>query len=227
MLAQALKSARRTLPLSNWTIATAAIWGLALGAANLGESLDMATAMGISGFLSIAVGCWLAIHLYQLLMRGYVAWIALIETRADGILSLLPVSPSTEEPDADDVRRASVAARVVAGSFYFTMCASGAFTSCLLYTGLTYQIVDRTVILHFTPIAMISLVLGIIIAAQSLYFVRLHWKIASIERQMQRIDMVPQVTGRTAILGISITRTERFGRRFVGLPSGSSEQTAV
>lgn len=227
MLAQAWKSARRTLPLSNWTVAIAALWGLTLGVANLGESLDLATAMGISGFLSIAVGCWLAIHLYQLLMRAYVTWIALIETRADGVLSLLPVSPSTGEPDADDARRASVAARVVAGSFYFTMCVCGAFTSCLLYTALTYQIVDRAGILHFTPIAVISLVLGILIAVQSLYFVRLHWKIASIERQMERIDMVPQVTGRTAVLGISITRTEQFGRRFVGLPSGSSEQTAV
>ena len=227
MLAQTWKSARRTLPLSNWTVAIAALWGLALGAANLDESLDLATAMGISGFLSIAVGCWLAIHLYQLLMRGYAAWIALIETRADGVLSLLPVSPSIGEPDADDVMRTPVAARVVAGSFYFTMCVCGAFISCLLYTALTYQIVDRAGILHFTPIAVISLVLGFLVAVQSLYFVRLHWKIASIERQMERIDTVPQVTGRTAVLGASITRTEQFGRRFVGWSSKSSEQTVV
>ena len=227
MLAQARKLVRSTLPLSSWAVAIAAISGLSLGATHLDESLDLATAMGISGFLSVALGSWLAIHLYHLLIRGYVAWITIIERRADAALALLPVSPYVGAPGEDNLRRTSAAARAVAFSFYFTMFACGAFTSCLLYTVLTYQIADHTVILHYVPIVAISLILGTLIAGQCLYFVRLHRRIASIERQMGRIDMVPQVTGRTAVLGISITRTEQFVRRFVSLPSGSSEQRAL
>ena len=227
MMAQARKSVRGTLPLSKWVVAIAAIYGISIGSTRLDESLDLATAMGISGFFSVAVGSWLAIHLYHVLIRGYVAWIATIERRADATLALLPVSPNSGELEADNMRRASVAARAVAFSFYFTMFACGAFTSCLLYMALAYQIADHTVILHFMPIVVISLVLGSLIAGQCLYFVRLHWRIASIERQMERIDMVPQVTGRTAVLGISIARTEQFSRRFVAWSYGSSEQTAV
>ena len=227
MLAQARKSVRNTLPVSKWVVAIAAIYGISIGSTRLDESLDLATAMGISGFFSVAVGSWLAIHLYHVLIRGYVAWIAIIERRANATLALLPVSPKFEESEVGNIPRASLAARTVAFSFYLTMHTCGAFTSCLLYTALTLQIDDRTSIVHFVTMGVISLILLALVAGQCLYFMRLHWKIASIERQMERVAMIPQVTGRTAVLGTSITRTARLGRRFVNPGPSSAEQTVV
>ena len=78
MWTQTWKSIRNTLALSNWTMSVAAVAGLALGSVHLNESLDLATAVGIACFLSVAIGLWLAIHLYRLLIYGIYFAVAMV-----------------------------------------------------------------------------------------------------------------------------------------------------
>ena len=230
MPAQTLKLVRSTLPLSNWTVTVAAIYGLVLGATLLNESSDLATAMGISGFLSIAVGCWLAIYLYRLLTRGYVAWITRIAARAENVPALQPGLSDAAKQEAADGQRASVAARLVARSFYLTLLAVSAFMSSVLSTVLMYQIAGAA-ILQLAFSVSIFIVLTTLIAVQCLYFAYLHWKVASIEQAIERVGTVEPgpalISSRVAVLDASMTRTERFGRRFIGTGPSPSERAAV
>ena len=215
------------MPLSIWAIMSAAGAGLARGLLYLNESLDLATAVGIAGFLAVAVGAWLAVHLYRLLIRGYVAWILTIATRADAILKSLAAASGQERPGADGARRASLAARLVAHSFYPTMFSCAAFTYCLLTTILMAQIngprydayVDATIASIVTFVAFVFV--------QCLYFLYLHRRVAEIERKIEKMDMVPQIVGPAAVLGAGIISTERFSLRFVGIKPSSPERTTV
>ena len=227
MRTQVWKSVRSTLPLTNWAVAVGAITGLLGGSLHLKESLDLATAVGIAYFLSIAVGSWLAANLYHWLIRGYAVWIASIQARADSILARLPAAP-----EAHGSLRLSATVRLMSYSFYCTMLGCSGFVSSLLAGILMAQIDGRDSSLHFIAAVVGFTMFSLSVAAQCLYIFRLHRDIASrdiasIERQMEMISIVPQVTGRAAALGVSMTRTERFGLWFVGIGPAHAEQTTV
>ena len=183
MLARTLKLVRSTLPLSNWAVAVAAICGLALGANLLNESLDLATAAGISAFLSLVMGCWSAMHLHHGLIRGYTTWIAMIAARADNVLVRQPTPSDSTKQEAADGQRASVAVRLVARSFYLTLLSGSVFMSSVLGTVLMYQIAGDA-ILRLAFSVSIFIVFMVFISAQCLYFAHLHRKVSLIEREV-------------------------------------------
>ena len=224
---QAFKSARNTLPLSNWTVAIAAAAGLLIGSKHLAQSLDLATAVGIAHFLSIAIGGWLAFRLYRWLIRGYTGWLSKIQARADAMTDRLSVAKSATEPAADDASGISLVTRLVAQSLYLTLAGCGAFTTSFLSGIMMTQLDGNDYGSYFVWGAVAFGVVAVSVVVQCLYFWRLHRTVVSVERLMGKATAVPQVTGRTAILEVSITRTERLGRRFIGMGSTSEERAAV
>ena len=227
MWTQTRKSIRNTLPLSNWTLAVAAVAGLALGSIHLNESLDLATAVGIACFLSVAIGLWLAIHLYRLLIHGYTGWIIVIKARADSILERLPVASDGAGQEEDSAWRVPITVRLVGYSFYLTMFSFGAFTTCLL-AGIFMMQIDGPGYGIYFAVAMVSFgIVDVSLGTQCLYIWYLRRKVAAIERQVERTVAVPQVAGGAAVLDASISRTEQFSLRFVGIKPSSPERTTI
>ena len=227
MWTQTWKSIRNTLALSNWTMSVAAVAGLALGSVHLNESLDLATAVGIACFLSVAIGLWLAIHLYRLLIHGYTGWIIVIKARANLTLERLPVASDGAGWVEDSAWRVPIMVRMVGYSFYLTMFTFGAFTTCLL-AGIFIMQIDGPGYGIYFALAMVSFVIvDVSLGAQCLYIWYLQRKVAAIERPVERTVAVPQVAGGTAVLDASISRTNQFSLRFVGVKPSSPERTTV
>ena len=231
MLTQTWKSVRSSFPLSGWTIAVAAVVALVHGSSHLGETVDLATAIGIADFLSIAIGCWLAVRLYGWLVRAYAAWTATLEARTVSILERLPVEFDETDDAENGAGRVPVAALLVAQSSYLTLLSCGAFTSSVLSGILMAQIDGQGYGLNVAAAIASFAVIAVSVMAQCLYFWRLHRKVASIEQQVAVIDILPRetvlVAQRAEALDNGITGAERLGRRFVGMRPLSAERATI
>ena len=231
MLHRVFRSTLNNFPVSGWVMAIAAMYGLAHGSVHLGESADMATAVGIVNFLSLVAGAWLAVSLYRFLVRTYTVWISKIENRVSAVLAQLSTVSHSEELKNNKVRRVSATAWLIANSFYVTMFSCGAFTNCLLVGTLMTRIDGHAHTPYFTAaIASLVVILGSVIV-QCSYFLYLHRKVAFIEQQIATIGVLTdepiRVAQRAEVLDNGIAGTERFGRRLVGIRPPSSQRATV
>lgn len=220
----------RTCPRTKWTLAVAGLFGLIHGSTYLDESADLATAVGIVDFISLAAGPWIAIGLCQLLAKGYSAWINAIVERVEIIQARYPATESLGEPADGSPPRVGLVARTVGYSFYVTAFATGAAMTGVLMAVMRTQIEGLASGYYPIVIGVHVAVLATTVVAQCAYFAVVHRRIVDLERGVRQTGAV-DCTSSPAIgaqfLHNSITRTEQFSRRFVGLTSGSSEQTAV
>ena len=209
-----------TLAPTKWAIVPAALYGLVHGATLLGKSVDLATALGIAGLISLAIGPWLAVTLDRLLMRGYAAWVAAIVGRLANMDP--PMSPS-EEPDLQahaGPMRIDMATRAVGYSFYATIFCFGGLTTGALLTITTAQIQGVNHGYYLVATAAMFVALLITMTAQCFYFGIMHRKAGLIVAR--HIPADGQVQGflsvaiQAANLFDSIARTEKFGCRLVG-----------
>lgn len=230
MWSRLFKPLARTCPRTKWTLAVAGLSGLIHGSTYLDESADLATAVGIVDFISLAVGPWIAIGLCQLLVKGYSVWIKAIVDRMDIIQARYPAAESLGEPADGAPPRVGFVARTVGYSFYVTAFAMGAAMTGVLMAAMRTQIDGLNS--GYYPIvigAHVAILAGTVIA-QCAYFAVAHRRIAAAERGAQQTGAAacPSSPAIGALfLHVSITRTEQFGRRLVGWSYGSSEQTAV
>ena len=230
MWSRFFKSLARSFPFAKWALAVAALFGLIHGSTYLDESADLATAVGIVDFISLVVGPWVAIGLCRLLAQGYSVWIKAIIDRVDLIQARYPATESLGEPADGTQPRVGFVARTVGYSFHVTAFATGAAITGVLMATMRTQIEG---IHHgYYPIvigAHVAILAGTVVA-QCVYFAVAHRRIAALERGAQQTGAAacpssPMIGAQ--FLHSSIERTEQFGRRFVGLPSGSSEQKAI
>ena len=221
---------RKTLPLTNVWVAFSAIAGLGYGALHLNESVDLATAIGIASFFSIAVGAWPALILFRLLMRGYATWLESIFKTLTPIESqMLAVSnPAEQEPRVEPTR--SVLARLVACSFHLTLFCSAAFTTSLLNAMLLAQINDHGYIANLVLPMVVFVILAIFVVVQSLYIFSLHQRSKTIERRMKLISMISNgsapLPGSADVLVKGMTQTERIGTLFLSVSGSSPKRSA-
>jgi hypothetical protein len=222
---------RKTFPVSIWVIVVAVAFGLCHGSFYLDESLDLATAIGIVGFVSISLGPWLAVNLHRLLMRGYAAWIAAISHRIEAIALRTQISVEPTEQLLDRPVRSTVVAHAVGYSCFATAFLFGAFWTGLLMTILTAQIGDYDYG-HYVFVTAVALFVSVgTLAAQCSYFLLIHRKVGVIERELSSAGTISvnsaPVAVRAKVIGKSIARTEQLGARFVSIRMSSSEHAKV
>ena len=216
----------RSLPLTKWALAVAALFGLIHGSTYLGESVDLATAVGIVDFVSLIVGPWIAISLCRLLAEGYSAWIKAIVDRVDIIQARYPATESLGEPANSTPPRVGFVARTVGYSFYVTAFATGAALTGVLMAAMRSQIEGLNDGYYPIVIGVHVAILAGTVVAQCAYFAVVHRRIVAMERGIQQTGAAdcpcPPAIG-PQFLRNSFEHTERLGRRLIGLRRLSAE----
>ena len=222
---------RKAPPVEIRLLAVGVTTGLITGAFRLGESIDVATAVGIATGFSVAMGAWLGIHLYLAVARFYTVWIDAIRKRVAEIESrILPATPLHDGGDIERLR-GSVTTHIVAVSVYpiplcFGMSAYSAIMA-VLWTQLDCSCASESQgIALLVFICSSSLLVGVI-AAQCIYLMRLQILASSLERRLNRGDLAAPVTLKTDLLDSSINRAERLVRLVGGVGNPAGEQTVV
>ncbi len=226
MRSRFFKLLARSFPPTKWALAAEALFGLIHGSTYLDESADLATAVGIVDFISLAVGPWIAIGLCQLLAQGYSVWIKAIVDRVEKIQARYPATASLEEPDDSSQPRVGFAARTVGYSFYVTAFATGAAITGVLMAAMRTQIEGLDY--GYYPIvigAHLDIFAGTVVA-QCAYFAVAYRRIVAMERGIQQAGVADcpssSVIG-AQFLRNSFERTEHLGRRLVGTRHLSAE----
>ena len=206
---------------TKWAIAPGALYGLVHGSILLNESVDLATAFGIAAFVSLAVGPWLAVNLDRLLMRGYAIWMTAIVVRLSVSEAFLLAGREPAEQRHDESVAVGMVTRVVGYSFYVTILCFGAATTGTLLTITTARIEGVNHVYYMVATALWLFVLVCTIAAQCLYFGMMHRQVAVMEAQTRLTGEAARrsspMTTQAATLFESIARTEKIGRRVVGM----------
>lgn len=226
MRSQLLTSLTRSLPLTKWVLAVAALFGLIHGATYLGESADLATAVGIVDFISLAVGPWIAIGICQLLARGYSVWIKAIAGRVEIRQARYSANESLEEPVDGSTPRVGFVARAVGYSFYVTAYATGAAMTGLLMAAMRTRIDGLEYGYYPMVIGAHVVILAGTVVAQCAYFAVAHTRIVVMERRIRQAgasDSTSAPVIGAQFLRSSFERTEHWGRRLIGMRHLSAE----
>lgn len=226
----ARQSAISALAPTKWAIAPAVLYGLIHGLTLLNESVDLATAVGIAGFISLAISPWLAVNLHRLLMRSYSGWIAALAGRithlqASTLQASTRMNRDTVERRPGGSVKVGIVTRAVGYSFYATIFCFGGFTSGALLTIMYMQIQG----IHHNPYligtATMFVALVVTIAVQCLYFGVLHRRVAKAAARHRSVgapavgapaEGSSPVPTQAATLSDIIARAERFGCRLIG-----------
>ncbi len=226
MRAQLSNRLARSFPLTKWVLLVAALFGLLHGSTYLDESADLATAVGIVDFLSLAVGPWIAIGLCRLLAQGYSVWIRAIVDRVQTIQAKYPGTESLEEPADGSPSRVGFIARAVGYSFYVTAFSIGAALTGVLMAAMRSQIEGLNYGYYPIVIGVHVAILASTVVAQCAYFAVVHTRIVAIDRQAQQsraADCSPSPAIGPQFLRNSFERTENLGRRLIGIRNLSAE----
>ena len=218
---------KKTVPVSTWVIVPAAAFGLFHGSFYLDESLDVATAIGVVGFLSVCLGPWLAVPFHRLLMRGYAAWLAAILRRIEAIIPRTHISFDLCEQAPDRPARSTIAAHLVGHGFFVTAFFLGGFFTSLLMTILTAQIGGQNYSYYLIATAGVLIVFVVMVAVQCLYFMWIQHIVGEIETQLQNSDTISAhsmpVVARAKVIEKGIARTEQLGTKLVSIRPLSTE----
>ena len=217
----------RTLPVKFYVLAVGIVGGLTIGALRLDESMELATAVGIVGGFSMAMGVWLGLRLYLGVTRLYRAWIAAIRKQIAEIESRL--SPATAPAEKRDVERLrdSLATIVAVYSIYPTPGFLSAFVGSAIASALWVQFDYARASMHFDFVLTYLVGLVVAVALQCLYPLRLQWQVLSAKRRLNRGELVVAVALETDVLDININRAERLVRLIGGVGKPAGEQTVV
>lgn len=226
MWSQLLSSLARSFPLAKWALAVAALFGLIHGSTYLDESADLATAVGIVDFISLAVGPWIAIGLCQLLAQGYAVWIKAIVDRVEMNQARCTATESLEGPEDSSPPRVGFAARIVGYSFYVTAYAIGAALTGMLVVAMRTRIEGLDYGYYPIVIGAHVAILACTVVAQCAYFTAVHGRVVAMERGVQQngaVDSPSSPAIGPQFLRNSFERTEHWGRRLIGIRHLSAE----
>lgn len=226
MRAQLSNQLARSFPLSKWVLSVAALFGLIHGSTYLDESADLATAVGVVDFISLAVGPWIAIGLCQLLAQGYSVWIRAIVDRVQTIQAEYPAVESLEEPAHGSPPRVGFMARAIAYSFYVTAFSIGAALTGVLMAAMRSQIEGLNYGYYPIVIGVHVAIFASTVVAQCAYFAVVQRRIVAIERavrQTSAVDCPSSPAIGPQFLRNSFERTENLGRRLIGIRNLSAE----
>ena len=226
MLNGVWQSILKTCPPTKWALAVAALFGLIHGSMYLDESVDLATAVGIVDFISLAVGPWMAIGLCQLLMHGYSVWIKAMVDRVETIQARYPTAQPLEEQPESSPPRVGFWARSVGYSFYVMGFAAGAAMTGVFMAVLRVQIEGLDYGYYPVVIGAHVAILAGTVAAQCVYFATVHRRVVAMENWVQQNcapDCPPSPMIGAQFLRNSIERTEQFSRRMIGMKPISAE----
>lgn len=222
-----LRHFRSALPIPIPLLAAAVASGLAVGALYLGESVDLATAVGIAVCISVSVGSWLGIRLYLVVAKFYTAWLDAINRRIADVASRRPPVSSIADGHNSQRPRGSIALQFAANSIYATPLCFAMFTGNAIMAALWAQIDPVGAILPLGVALSNFVTLVFVIAIQSLYLWRLQRQVATLEQLLNRIDSVPPVVQRVQVLNRNIGRTARIVRRLTGISQTATEQATA
>ena len=222
-----LRHFRSALPIPIPLLAVAVASGLAVGALYLGESVDLATAVGIAVCISVSVGSWLGLRLYLVTARFFISWIDAIGNRVASLESgLMPAGLADRDKNYAKPRR-SLALHIVIISAYANPLCFGMVTTGAIYTVLSTQLGYHFLAPRLMATLFSLCILLIAIAIPSLYLWRLQRQVATLEQLLSRIDSVPPVVQRVQVMNRNISRTARIVRRLTGISQTATEQATA
>ena len=214
----------RALPVKFYVLAVSIVGGLTIGAFRLDESVELATAVGIVGGFSIAMGVWLGLRLYLVVTQLYRAWIAAIRKQiADVESRLAPATTPAEERDVERLRD-SLATVVAVYSIYPTPAFLCGFLGSAIASALWVQFDYARASMHFGFVLTHLVALVVAVALQCLYPLRLQWQVWSAKRRLNRGELVVTVALKADALDSNINRAERFVRLIGGVGRPAREQ---
>ena len=226
MFTQMASFVRKTFPIEFRLLAFSVAIGLLSGAFYLGESADLATAVGIAAGFSCAIGSWLGIRLYLVTARLFISWIDAIGNRIANVAARMALAERPHQADGCQKSHRSLAMLIVLVSAYATpvcwVIAVAGSIAAGLFTQLGPGFVASTLPIALSGAGMLLLAVGV----QALYLWHLHRQVASFERMLDRIDAVSPITLKAQILNHDISRAERTVRRLTGAGKPIAEQPA-
>ena len=218
---------RKTFPIEFRLLAVSVAIGLLSGAFYLGESTDLATAVGIAAGFSCALGSWLGTRLYLATARLFISWIDAIRKR---VADLEPQLMPAERPENSDGRknpRRSLMMPLVLTSAYITPVCFVTVTTGAIGAILSTQL-DALFMVGWLTATLSGLgALILVVAIQALYLWWIQRQVASFQRYLTPVQPVLPDALPAAILDHNISRTEQIVRKLTGIGQTATEQTTA
>ena len=220
-----IKHSNRGLVSSKIILGLCVICGLAYGTAYLGKSTEIAAAAAFVGTFSFVVSAWMSYHGHSLIMRAYSVWLDAIGRQLDlNRARLNELIPETASRSGNNVRRRPVVAHLLKVSLALTPGALSATITCAMMTILWAQIDDASTVTFVIALAFCSISVVATVGGQCLYLSYLHWRVASLGRQLERHAAIVQTpeqalepeVRRIDLFGDGIALSTRVGRYLVG-----------
>ena len=226
--------AQRSFPIEMRLVAVAVAIGLLAGAFYLGESPELATAVGIAVGFSCAVGSWLGIRLYLAADRLFIVWIDAIRKRAADVrkevADLEPRLMAAEGHGSTGGRknqRRPLVMPIVLISVYATPVCFAVVTAGAIGSILSTQLGPSFVAMLLTATLSGLGALALVVAVQSWYLWRVQRRVATLQRYLTQVRPVLPEALPAEVLDSNISRTERIVRRLTGIGQTAAEQTTA
>ncbi len=210
------------LPVRIYVLAVGIAAGLITGALRLGESLDLATAVGFVTGFSVTMGVWLGMRLYLVAIGLYRAWIVAIRKQIAEIeVHSFPGRAPSNERDIERLQ-GSVAISAAVYSIYPTPGLLCGFIASAIASALWAQFDYARASMHFDFLLAFLMAFAVVVAVQCICLLRLQWLVRSSRRRLNRGELVAPVARNTDALDSGINRAERLVRLIggVGKPAG-------
>ena len=223
MFTQMTSFVRKTFPIEFRLLAVSVAIGLISGAFYLGESTDLATAVGIATGFSCAIGSWLGTRLYLAAARLFISWIDAIRKRvADLEPQLMPAECPGNAAYRKNPHRSLVMPLVLISAYITPVCfvtvTTGAI-GAILATQL-----DTLFVVGWLTATLSGLgTLILVVAVQSLYLWWIQRQVASFQRYLTPVQPVLPAE----VLDHNISRTEQIVRKLTGIGQTATEQTTA
>ena len=219
---------QKTLPVEIRLVGVAVAIGLLAGAFYLGESEELATAVGIMVGFSCAVGSWLGIRLYLVADRFFVVWIDAIRKRVADIIGPRPMrAEGPGNAGGRQNRRRPFAMPIVLVSVYATPVCFAMVTAGAIGSILSTQLGPPFVAMLLTATLCSLGALVLVVAVQSWYLWRVQRWVATLQRYLTQVQPVLPDALPAEVLDSNISRAERIVRRLTGIGQAAEEQTTA
>ena len=218
---------QKTLPVEIRLVAVAVAIGLLAGACYLGESAELAKAVGIVVGFSCAVGSWLGIRLYLVAGRFFVVWIDAIRKRVTDLETRLMPAEGSGNAGGRQNQRRPFAMPIVLVSVYATPVCFAMVTAGAIGSILSTQLGPPFVAMLLTATLCSLGALVLVVAVQSWYLWRVQRRVATLQRYLTQVQPVLPDALPAEVLDSNISRAERIVRRLTGIGRAAAEQTTA
>ena len=219
--------AQRALPVEIRLVAVAIAIGLLAGAFYLGESEELATAVGIMVGFSCAIGSWVGIRLYLVAARFFITWIDAIRKRVADLETRLAPAEGSGNAGGRKNRRSPFAMPIVLVSVYATPVCFAMVTAGGIATALSTQLGPLFVAMLLTATLCSLGALVLVVAVQSWYLWRVQRRVATLQRYLTQVQPVLPDALPAEVLDSNISRAEGIVRRLTGIGQTAAEQTTA